>query len=563
MNITPRNANIRSLFQANFYQVPRFQRPYSWDRENVEDFWNDAIVNGESGYFIGSMVLYGVSGSEEVHVVDGQQRLTTITIFLSALREAMKDAGEMDLSHGIQTIIQRRDFKNNLRYVLMTESSYPYFQEYIQKLDPPEVEIAPSDEEKGLASAFQFAGQRLQRLVEEAAATKASPKAKRQAVRARLERIRDLILALDVVVIQLDQEDDAYIVFETLNTRGKDLEPRDLIKNHLTRLLPANSVDVDATKIKWNKWLSELSSSAVSLDPTTYLHHFWLSRHEYTPERLLYKAVKARVAKSNASEFLQEIIDDVSIYRRIFEPDNFPWLREEALLKEALLALSIFKVKQPTPMVLSLLRSYFRKKISLKQTKGALTAIERFHFLYTAIAGVSSSGGLSMMYAADARTLTGEMDAQRRTRHIREFMRKLEGRLPDWEVFSAGFAELKYSQADSRRRPVIHYILRKVDNAFRATDGIIEYGMMTIEHIAPQNPPLGTDRLEQYADIGNLILVGQSLNTQLNNRPFKEKIEIMRNAGVPLDPVLSAAEEWGPAQIRERTKLLAKKLYRI
>jgi uncharacterized protein with ParB-like and HNH nuclease domain len=557
MNITPKNANIRALFQANFYKVPRFQRPYSWDKANIEDFWKDAIEDGSPGYFIGSMVLYGVAASEEVSIVDGQQRLTTITIFLAALRDAFQKAGEPQLARGVQTIIQRRDFKDVLRYVLKTETSYPYFQEYIQKLEAPEIEIVPGDEEKGLDAAYQYAVKQLETIVSEAESTKRTKSAKKAAVKKRLERVRELLLALDVVVVQLDNEDDAYIVFETLNTRGKDLEPKDLIKNYLTRMLPPKNPEVDATKLKWTKWLTELASSAVSIDPSMYLHHFWLSRHEYVSEKTLYKGVKTRIKKANASEFLNQIVSDVDLYRRIFEPDNFPWKNEQRSLKDALLALGIFKVRQPTPMVLSLLRAYFAKRISLKQAKDTLQAIERFHFLFTAIAGVSSSGGVSMMYAAGARTLTNETSPQKRGLHLGEFRKKLLDRVPELDIFNAGFMELKYSQVENRRRALIHYILRKVDGRLRTTDAPVDYTKMTIEHIAPQNPPKGVDKLEEYADIGNLILVGSELNQQLTNASFADKIKLMKKAGVPLDPVLEAATAWGSDEIVARTELLA------
>jgi hypothetical protein len=154
-------------------------------------------------------------------------------------------------------------------------------------------------------------------IVEKTRAGHKSVPSQKAAVRKSLEGFRDALLSLDVIVIQLDSEDDAYVVFETLNTRGKDLEPKDLIKNLLTKLLPAKSADVDTTKIKWNDMIQSVSQSAASLDASTYLHHFWLSRFDYTPERTLFEKVKSYVKKSNAAEFLADIIKDVNTYRRI------------------------------------------------------------------------------------------------------------------------------------------------------------------------------------------------------------------------------------------------------
>jgi uncharacterized protein with ParB-like and HNH nuclease domain len=58
MRIKPTDRDIKNIFETGFYSIPRFQRPYSWDRENVQDFWNDAIASEERDYFIGSMVFY-------------------------------------------------------------------------------------------------------------------------------------------------------------------------------------------------------------------------------------------------------------------------------------------------------------------------------------------------------------------------------------------------------------------------------------------------------------------------------------------------------------------------
>jgi uncharacterized protein with ParB-like and HNH nuclease domain len=63
MDIKPTDLSVKNLLEKAFYKIPRFQRPYSWDRENVEDFWNDAITSDDPNYFIGSFVLYRAKGA--------------------------------------------------------------------------------------------------------------------------------------------------------------------------------------------------------------------------------------------------------------------------------------------------------------------------------------------------------------------------------------------------------------------------------------------------------------------------------------------------------------------
>ena len=125
MKISSVDRSIEDILKSSFYKIPRFQRPYSWERENVEDFWNDVFVNSGPDYFIGSMVVFKPKGSDTAFVVDGQQRLTTITMLLAAIRNSFKENGFADLAAGIQSLIERRDINNQDQYSLQTETSYP------------------------------------------------------------------------------------------------------------------------------------------------------------------------------------------------------------------------------------------------------------------------------------------------------------------------------------------------------------------------------------------------------------------------------------------------------
>src|SRR6476646_2664769 len=87
VKITCIDKELKTILSSGFYKIPRFQRPYLWEKEQVEDFWSDAIANEDPDYFIGSMVVF-LASHDTFGVVDGQQRLTTITMILCALRDA-------------------------------------------------------------------------------------------------------------------------------------------------------------------------------------------------------------------------------------------------------------------------------------------------------------------------------------------------------------------------------------------------------------------------------------------------------------------------------------------
>jgi uncharacterized protein with ParB-like and HNH nuclease domain len=155
MKITCLDKQVAQLLKESFYRIPRFQRPYSWDRANIEEFWNDAVVESEAQYFIGNFVVY--DDKTALGVVDGQQRLTTITLVLCALRNAFEKEGFSNLAKGIHGLIERTDISDQRFYVIQTETSYPYFQEHIQKFGgKPGTPAAAGPEEQLLMQAFEY-----------------------------------------------------------------------------------------------------------------------------------------------------------------------------------------------------------------------------------------------------------------------------------------------------------------------------------------------------------------------------------------------------------------------
>lgn len=149
MKITSLDKEIRKVFETGYYHITRFQRPYSWEKEQVSEFWHDTIIESETDYFIGSIVVYKKS-DELFGIVDGQQRLTTITMLLCAIRDYYSAEGFENLAKGVHALIEKKDLNNDQQFILQTETSYPYFQEHIQKFDKPDVETKYGVEEENL-----------------------------------------------------------------------------------------------------------------------------------------------------------------------------------------------------------------------------------------------------------------------------------------------------------------------------------------------------------------------------------------------------------------------------
>jgi uncharacterized protein with ParB-like and HNH nuclease domain len=561
MKIESADQDIRNLLSAAYYRIPRFQRPYSWTRENIQDFWDDIVKDAPENYFIGSMVAFK-DGKQRFGIVDGQQRLTTITILLAVLRNQMDELGATDFAQGIQNLIERKNIENKPEFVLSTESSYPFFQEYILKFGAPEIEVEEKREEENLRNAFDFFKGLVSSVVESVNIDASVKNDDRKNLALdKLVKIRNSVLDLKTIFVKLDDEDDAYIIFETLNTRGKDLSLADLVKNHVTKHLKVNNASVDQPKLKWEKLLETVEGSSADLEVDTFIHHFWLSRYDYLAAKRLFKILKRRVDKNGAKAFLDALLADAVLYRAIHEVSFWKWSNQDRRIVAALRALQLFRVQQQTPCVLSLMRSFKEKKLRKAHLENAVIAIEKFHFLFTAVTSQRSSGGISEMYASLGRRLFEAADTQSAVVLINELKAKLRERVPVIGEVKALFPSIIFTDTQTKQRGLVKYIL-SCFHTNSLPSVTVDFEGMTIEHLAPQNLiGSGSFSDEIIGQLGNLILVPSDLNTKLDDKPFKEKKKILQSAGVSLPPEFAQLTELTPANIQARTGKMAELAY--
>ncbi|WP_299296836.1 DUF262 domain-containing protein [uncultured Tateyamaria sp.] len=558
MKIESSDTNVERLFTSDFLIIPRFQRPYSWDDENLEDFWNDVVKAEGEDYFIGSMVLYG-AGRQQYGVVDGQQRLTTITILLCVIRNVFQELGSENLAKGLHALIERGDRDSVNRYVVMTETSYPFFAEEIQKFEEKDFETEPQREEKRLQASYNFFEKKVRGILVAVDADGAVLKDdKLEAKIRRLKELRDSVLFLSLIRIELDNEDDAYLIFETLNTRGKDLALTDLLKNHFLKTIKGKG-SVDSAKELWTKILSTINGSEVDIDPDTFFTHSWSSKFEATTQQKAYKRIKSAVKATTAKDQLKGFVVDAEYYVSIFNPDQ-GWKKEQVEIINSLKAMRIFKISQHTPGVLSLVRANKSGLISDRALKRALKAIEDFHFLFTAVTSSRSSGGISAMYSSFGRKIFEAKDANEAGVVINELIEKLDERKPSISEFLAGFEQISYTKINTKQSSLVRYTLQKlaVSQKLAFSD---DAANLTIEHIFPQAKMDADWNADIIGSFGNLILLTKKDNEELQDDSFEEKIKVLKtlNGSVPQD-VLDAPD-WTKERVQDRTSALAATAY--
>jgi Protein of unknown function DUF262/Protein of unknown function (DUF1524) len=554
MNIKPQDKPISELLSASFFEVPRFQRPYSWTTEHVEDFWRD-IVDERVEYFIGSCVFYTEKKTPgTLFVVDGQQRLTTITIMLCLIRDKYAAILADDQARGLNPYILRGNVDNKEQVVLSPAASRNWFLQNVQAVSRTSTETSSAEEEL-LKDARDQIATKIDSQVQDKSTADA---------RKILDRLRDKLLGLRLITIALDNQDDAYIIFETLNTRGEELRLVDMVKNHVMRTWKAKTAPIDEARDLWKKILDKLET--LDLDDgkssSRFIHYAWMSRHEYQTENGLYRRLREQITDSTAKDYLISLADDAESYSKIVDAAGFPWPKAERRLGDALRAIRSFKVAQSIPLLLSLLRARKRKLLKQAELHDVAERIRNFHFQYSAIAQKRTGGGTALMFSSLARDITAATNMTDVRGVIAELTEKLQSRLPLQDEFSAKFVQLRYDHDAARQ--IVRFALQAIDSARRTNSelGPANYDLFDIEHLASQS---GTQHTLGEADrhnVGNLILVPRELNETLGEEAPLKKLATLRKqkTKIPLDEVLLKATVWDADTVKRRAKLLAEEV---
>lgn len=523
MHINEANDKIIKDVFKNFYIIPRFQRPYSWQKEEVEELLNDIIEN-EENYFIGSIVTYKSNGDFK-GIVDGQQRLTTLILVLSAVKYIATDLLNNDLAEGTSIYLERKNDINKNTPTINTETSYPTYQKIItgeylnQELHPVLLE------EKQILEIFEFIKFYINKYLDSFVSKMTNSERKNEVKNDKLLELRNKILNLVVIYIELDDEDDAYTIFETLNTRGRDLSNEDLIKNYVMQKLDTRSTALDTPKDNWNKLAQYISNSKDSL--SSFLLYQWISHNGVCAQKDLFKNIRKKYnSKQSVKKYIENLESDKIAFRYIRTQNSAKELGlNDKKIFCSLQALSMFKVKQHTSAIMLAIREYKNQKISLKQLQQFISKIEKFHFKYNTITSsrTSATSPVYKNFIANYNKLID--DSNIKNQYIRDFNFPLE-LLPSKEDFIDNFNKIYFINDYTKYKKIIRYILEKIENSHIAHTVPIAYDEYTIEHLIPQDK-IGEFSEQEIGQIGNLIFVTKNIQDKLKNKTLKDKLQIL------------------------------------
>ncbi|MEY4935348.1 MAG: hypothetical protein RIS64_1707 [Bacteroidota bacterium] len=530
------------------YFVPTYQRDYSWKQDHWEDLWSDILVvaASESVHYMGAIVLQS-KGNKQFVVIDGQQRLTTITIIALACIQKIKalashfitkEANEERVKLLSSKFIGDKD-PSSLTYfskLKLNENNDSFFQTYILTFRKPATTRNLKDSDKLLLKAYDFFCEKINQYFE------------KDMNGASIARFLNEIVAERLMFIQIIVENElrAYTVFETLNSRGVGLTVTDLLKNYLFSL--SSQTDLYHVRTQWDRIVD-----TVGLDHfPTFLRHYWISRNKLVRQEYLYKKIRAKIQNyDDLFNLLEDLEQNAVVYVALNNSADELWQGNKEL-KKRVKELEIFQVKQCLPL---LLITYEKLPNFFEKVAKMATVIS---FRATVIGGYHS-GKLEEAYNKAAMQIA--QGAIRTADDIAKAIKELY--LSDTD-FKNDFATIALNTR--RNKKLIRYILFELENQLNNSGAGYDFeeNPATIEHILPENASVEWEsffpknRMENYVfRIGNYTLLEAGKNNALGNKSYEEKLIVYKTS---LFKSTSAIDypEWNANNLDIRQITLAK-----
>jgi uncharacterized protein with ParB-like and HNH nuclease domain len=524
------------------YEVPPFQRDYSWDKEEWEDLWLDLLsVDEEGDHYMGYLVLQETKQTKHFIIIDGQQRITTISLLVLATVKFLIEKGDKKRAEDLQnTYLSSLDI---VRQINIPKLGLNYNNVYIYgkvlQLDIPSNLAGLKPSEKRLVGAFNFFIRKLKDHYNNHST---------EDITAFITKRVDVKLFFTSITVKDDL--NAFKVFETLNARGVKLSTADLLKNFLFSIIYSpNSGSIAHEERKWHRINDILGRT----DVTTYLRHFWNSRY-YPGERkaTLFKTIKKEIKnQAEAIQLLNDLDNNVSIYAALSNPQSEVWTIDQTKLIEELNTLDVSQCY-------ALLMTAKNKFTEIEFNK-LLRDIVVISFRYNTIGG-QNPNELERIYGkASVAIFKGETNT---SREVYESYLK-EAYLDD-NSFKNDFQNKSVNT--QKYNGLVRYILSKLEIQYGGNEPELNSKILSVEHVLPENPNEhwmevfnGVDIDSFIYRLGNLTLLETNKNKEADRKPFNEKAAIYETSNYKLSKTLTTVQDWNTSSISVRQKDMANK----
>ncbi|MEH6373330.1 DUF262 domain-containing protein [Streptomyces sp. KLMMK] len=552
--------------RAQQFQVPLYQRTYSWSEKQLAQLWNDILEQAElleSGamvntHFLGPVVLAPSPQNEATFprwlVVDGQQRLTTLSLALAAIRDHLVD-GRPDEAERIdeEYLINKRKKGDDYFRLLPTQADRPQYAAHIRSVHS---ERSSGDR---VAAAYRFFRRKL---------VEADDPAGVQDV-LRIEQA--ITSRLTLVAVTAERGDNVHRIFESLNNTGLKLSQADLLRNYLFMRLPTRGEHVYETH-----WLPlQASLSNDELEQLMWLQ-LVLDGEDRVRRQDLYAAQQQRFergrtegagAEADVESYIKELHRRSSLFRKLIHPAE----ETSPLVRGHLNRLHDWQAVVTYPALMLLLDRRGRGELDDRETARAMSYIESFLVRRT-ICRVPTNN-LNRIFQSVPAQLPQDMPV---ADGLHQLLSADNRFWPDDEelrqkIRTAPFYQ--YGRPNQRR-----LVLQRLEESHEHPEPV-DFGsaQLTVEHVMPQSPGgewmrmLREDVAEDESPedlharlqhtLGNLTLTG--VNSELSNHPFGRKQGLLQGSHLEMNRRIAATERWGAREILDRADELADRAVRL
>ncbi|WQV05902.1 DUF262 and DUF1524 domain-containing protein [Helicobacter pylori] len=530
--------------QNNQFVIPIYQRLYSWGKKQCEQLWDDIIKIGGNdkmnGHFIGSIlyVLDGNTPSSPLLIIDGQQRLTTITLLFIALRNHLSEEVKFLEKFSRKNIEKHYLINSNKNgdkkfKLILSESDKDTLLSLID-----ENQRKPSEPSVKIVENFKLFEKWISENTD------------------KLETICKGLEKLMIVWIALEKgKDDPQLIFESMNSKGIELTQTDLIRNYIVMETETEEKQKNFYNGYWRAMEEDFTQNE-TLFNRFVRHYLTIKTGKIPNEKRVYEAFKDYQQKEGIE--IENLLKDLQKYCGYFCQIAFKKEADKDLNK-ALSFLVDLEMDVVYPLLLELYSDYSDGVLS-KQDFIPIIALTESYICRRAVCGLGANG-LNKIFPS----FTKKIDKKQYLKSVEKHFGSLKGnqRFPNNDEFKDSFITIDFYHLKKSK-----YFLERLENFDPDTKEPVDTQKCDIEHIMPQtlNPKWEGDLGENFEaihekylhTIGNLTLTGY--NSEYSNKSFQEKQGMeggFKDSPLRLNQGLRNLESFGEKEIEKRANDLA------
>lgn len=519
--------------------VPSYQRSFSWEKEQVAEFWDDlrsTLLSRDPNYFLGTIVLTGESRSRDRTIIDGQQRLVTTSILLAAIRDAFMAAGDPARAEVLQnTYLAQHSLASasrEPRLVLNTQDA-EYFNSTVLLLNSERLAPAFASNDR-IAAAYEFLREKIGNEVESS---------KHGWADHLLRWVDFLEGSVQVIVVEVLSDTDAFLVFETLNDRGLALTVADLLKNYLYGLARDS---IESVERAWLNATATLDAPGGEQQLLEFIRHYWSSLHGATRERELYRSLRRHIRSGTQARELAAGLEAASRnYLAITSPELELWPSQN-IGQEVVETLHGLRLSQHRPLLLAAL-DHFGEEEWIRLVRSVISWSVRG----VIVGGIG--GGTTERYFSDA--AVSVRSGRSRTAH--DVFQLLQPIIPSDEEFTAAAEVAQVPRTHLARyywRAFDRHVQGYSDAAFLSWKGDADLAVIrgVPEPPVPGLPSENADVQVWIKRFGNTAVVEREFIGRERSLPWGTLDAISRLSSLQNVRMFAEWREWTSETIRER-----------